>query len=95
VRHFRTVLNLLFSFAIARSYAADDPVAGVERVKVNGGEIEIYSPPELQRLLAAASQKNALGPAKIASPHCAHRNKTQATSSCSQQGKVGKPHDSR
>jgi integrase len=55
VRNFRTVLNLLFSFAIARGYAVDNPVAGVERVKVNGGEIEIYSPAEIQRLLAAAS----------------------------------------
>jgi integrase len=55
VRNFRTVLNLLFTFAIARGYCVDNPVAGVEKVKVNGGEIEIYSPAEIQRLLAAAS----------------------------------------
>ena len=55
VRNFRTVLNLLFEFAIARGYAVDNPVAGVEKVKVNGGAIENYTPAELERLLAAAS----------------------------------------
>jgi len=55
VRNFRTVLNLLFEFAIARGYAVDNPVAGVEKVKVNGGAIEIYTPAEIERLLAAAS----------------------------------------
>jgi hypothetical protein len=55
VRNFRTVLNLLFEFAIARGFAVDNPVAGVEKVKVNGGAIEIYTPAELERLLAAAS----------------------------------------
>ncbi|MGO8839072.1 MAG: tyrosine-type recombinase/integrase [Limisphaerales bacterium] len=55
VTNFRRVLNLLFSFAIARGYAVDNPVAGVEKVKVNGGEIEIFTPAEIQRLLAAAS----------------------------------------
>jgi len=55
VTNFRRVVCLLFSFAIARGYAVDNPVAGVEKVKVNGGEIEIYTPAEIQRLLAAAS----------------------------------------
>lgn len=53
--NFRRVLHLLFQFAVARGYAADNPVEGVERVKVNGGEIEIFTPAEIARLLSAAS----------------------------------------
>jgi len=54
-RNFRTVLNTLFEFAVARSYASDNPVERVERVKVRNGEIKIYTPAEIARLLAAAS----------------------------------------
>src|SRR6266545_964585 len=53
-RNFRTVLHTLFKFAVARSYAADNPVEGVERVKVNGGDVEIFTPAEIARLLEAA-----------------------------------------
>ena len=53
-RNFRTVLHTLFKFATARAYAADNPVEGVERVKVNGGDVQVFSPVEIDRLLEAA-----------------------------------------
>jgi len=53
--NYRRVIHLLFKFAVARGYAVDNPVAGAERVKVRKGEIEIFSPVEIARLLAAAS----------------------------------------
>lgn len=53
-RNFRTVLHTLFKFAVARSYAVDNPVEAVERVKVNGGDVEVFTPSEITRLLAAA-----------------------------------------
>ena len=55
-RNFRTVLHTLFNFAVARSYAVDNPVEGVERIKVNGGDVEIFTPSEIARLLDAARQ---------------------------------------
>ena len=53
-RNFRTVLHTLFQFAVARGYAADNPVEGVERVKVNGGDVEVFTPNEIMRLLEVA-----------------------------------------
>lgn len=53
--NFRRVLHLLFKFAVARGFAADNPVEGVERVKVRNGDVEIFTPVEIARLLAAAS----------------------------------------
>jgi len=53
--NFRRVVHLLFEFAVARGYAADNPVAGTERVEVRGGEVAIYKPAELVALLQAAS----------------------------------------
>ncbi len=54
-KNYRTVLNLFFEFAVARGNAYDNPVGGVEKVKVKSGEIAIYTPLEMTRLLAAAS----------------------------------------
>jgi integrase len=54
-KNFRTVLNLLFEFAVARGYAADSPVAGVESLEVKGGAVHIFTPAEITRLLDAAS----------------------------------------
>jgi integrase len=51
----RRVVHLLFEFAVARGYAVDNPVAGTERVEVRGGDVAVYSPAELARLLAAAN----------------------------------------
>jgi integrase len=50
----RTVLNTFFEFCLARKYCHNNPVADVENVRSNGGDIEIYSPVEIARLLAAA-----------------------------------------
>jgi integrase len=55
-RNFRTVLHTLLRFAVARGYAVDNPVEGVERVKVNGGDVEVFTPSEIVRLLEAARQ---------------------------------------
>lgn len=54
-KNFRTVVHLFFGFAVARGYAADNPVAGVERLKVRAGEAEFYTPTEIRGLLAAAA----------------------------------------
>jgi site-specific recombinase XerD len=53
-RNYRTVLHTLFEFAVARGYAADNPVAGVEKLKVRNGDIEIFKPVEIARLLESA-----------------------------------------
>jgi len=52
--NFRRVLHLLFKFAVARGYAADNPLGEVERVKVRNGDVEIFTPVEIARLLEAA-----------------------------------------
>lgn len=50
----RRVLHLFYKFAVARGYAAENPVLGVEGIKVKNGATQIYSVSELTRLLAAA-----------------------------------------
>jgi integrase len=55
-RNFRTTLNTLFEHARARFYTFDNPVEGVEKIKVpKGGNIAIFTPAEVIKLLAAAS----------------------------------------
>jgi len=56
VLNYRTVVNSLFAFATVRNYIPknSNPVADTERPEVKGGEIEIYQPAEVARLLAAA-----------------------------------------
>jgi integrase len=49
----RRVAHLLFEFAVARGYALDNPAAKVERPKIRNGEIEIFTPDETRKLLAA------------------------------------------
>ncbi len=51
----RRVAHLLFTFAVARGYAADNPVAAVENLKVSGREIAVFTPTQINKLLAAAS----------------------------------------
>ena len=51
---YRSRLHLLFQFAVARGYAVDNPVAGVERVKLRAGDVEVFTPAEMVRLLIAA-----------------------------------------
>jgi integrase len=55
-KNYRTVLHTLFKFAVARGYAADNPVEGVERLKVRSGDIEIFTPVQIARLLEAAHE---------------------------------------
>ena len=54
-KNFRTVLHLLFEFAVARGYASDNPVAAVESIEVRGNDVAIFTPKEIARLLSAAS----------------------------------------
>ncbi len=55
-KNFRVVLNTLFQHAVARSYCFDNPVEGVEKIKVpNGGAVSIFTPDEIAGLLKAAS----------------------------------------
>ena len=55
-KNFRTVLHTLFQFAVARGYASDNPVVGVEKFKnVRNGDVQIFTPTEIARLLAAAT----------------------------------------
>lgn len=53
-RNYRTVLHTLFEFAVARGYAADNPIESVEKLKVRNGDIEIFKPVEIARLLESA-----------------------------------------
>ena len=54
--NYRRVLHLLFQFALARGYAADNPVTGAEKVKIRNGEIGIFRPDEIASLLDAADE---------------------------------------
>lgn len=53
--NFRRVAHLLFEFAVARGYAVDNPVAGVENIEARSGAVHIFTPAEITRLLAVAS----------------------------------------
>ena len=53
--NYRRVVHLLFGFAVARGYAVDNPVVGVEKLKVRGSEMEVYTAAELRKLLTTAS----------------------------------------
>jgi hypothetical protein len=51
----RRVAHLFFKFAVARGYAVDNPVTGVDQVKVKNRATQIFTPLEIAKLLAAAS----------------------------------------
>jgi integrase len=53
--NFQRVVHLLFKFAVAHAYAVDNPVDGAEKIKVRNGDVEIFKPAEMARILAAAS----------------------------------------
>jgi len=53
--NYRRTVYTLFGFAVARGYAVDNPVKAVERVKVRPGEVAIYTPTEIRKLLASSS----------------------------------------
>jgi len=50
-----TVLRLFFAFCVARGYCVDNRVAGTEGVKVNGHDVQVFTPDEIARRLKAAS----------------------------------------
>lgn len=53
----RRVVHLLFEHCVARGYVVDNPVAQTESLEVRGGDTEVFTPPEIQKLLAAASEE--------------------------------------
>ena len=53
--NYRTTIHSLFEFAVTRGYAADNPVKATQTVKADDVAIEIYTPVEMRKLLAAAS----------------------------------------
>ena len=57
VNNFRRVLHAMFAFAETRGYTfkGSNPVADVKLLSTSGGDIEIYSPDEIAKLLEAAS----------------------------------------
>ena len=55
--NFRRILHVFFAFAVSRGYASDNPMEGVEKVRVSGGAVEIFTPTEMARLLDAARDK--------------------------------------
>jgi len=52
----RRVAHLLCEFAARRNYAHDNPVAGVDKVKISNGECEVFTPDEATKLLASAPE---------------------------------------
>jgi len=54
----RRLISTLFKFAIKRGYLPKDhdEIGGVEKATVDSGEIEVFSPAELQKLFAACIQ---------------------------------------
>ena len=53
--NYRTVLHALFEFAVARGFAADNPVKATQAVKADDVDVQIFTPTEMRKLLAAAS----------------------------------------
>lgn len=53
-KNYKTILYTLFEFAVARGYAHDNPVANVEKLKVRGSDVEVFTATEIARLLTAA-----------------------------------------
>jgi len=53
--NYRRIISTLFKFAIRRGYLPkdNDELSGVEKIRDSGGEIEVFTPPELQKLFAA------------------------------------------
>jgi integrase len=56
-RNYQAVLSVLFTFAVSRGYAYDNVVEQTERVKLKGGDIKIFTPAEIKRLLDTAKEK--------------------------------------
>ena len=68
----RRVVYLLFEFAVARGYAANNPVTRVENLKVRSGEVAIFTPVEISRLLNAATPE--FRPCLVLGAYCGLRS---------------------
>jgi len=53
--NYRTTIHSLFEFAVVRGHAYDNPVKAIQSLKSDQLAIEIYTPAEMRKLLAAAS----------------------------------------
>jgi integrase len=53
--NFRRVVHLLFEYSVTRGYAVDNPISAVENRKIRNGDVSIFTPSEISRLLAVAS----------------------------------------
>ena len=54
-KSFVTMLRTLFDFCKKRGYCDGNPAQDLQRVKIKGGSVEIYTADEITRLLSAAS----------------------------------------
>jgi integrase len=55
--NYRRVLHILFEFAVARGFAIDNPVKATQAVKADKFAIQIFTPSEMRKLLAATSNE--------------------------------------
>lgn len=53
-KNYRTVLHTFFNYCVAKGYAVDNPIEGAEKLKIRNGDVEIFTPVEIARLLEAA-----------------------------------------
>ncbi|HNQ90685.1 MAG TPA: tyrosine-type recombinase/integrase [Verrucomicrobiota bacterium] len=53
-KNHKRVLHALFAFAVARGYAADNPVDRVEVTRPKGGDTEVFTPDEMAKLIDAS-----------------------------------------
>ena len=51
--NYRRALHVLFEFAVARGFAIDNPVKATQAVKADKFAIQIFTPSEMRKLLAA------------------------------------------
>ena len=55
LKSFVTMIHTLFDYCQSRGYCDSNPAQGLQRVKIKGGSVEIYTADEITRLLSAAS----------------------------------------
>jgi integrase len=53
----RTMLNVLFEYAVECGHAIDNPIAGIKSPRLKGRPTEIYTPEEITKLLNVASSE--------------------------------------
>ncbi|MDE2641812.1 MAG: hypothetical protein OSB55_03525, partial [Verrucomicrobiota bacterium] len=55
--NYRRALHVLFEFAVARGFSIDNPVKATQAVKADKFAIQIFTPSEMRKLLAATSNE--------------------------------------